>query len=126
MTRKGELADDRDNPNDEITWGKKDAGNDAILDGSNANHDAVTWDEFIQNTTVHGVRYIFDKTHVIRRFVNGFHSKSVSLNHYTCFQRSDHEKSSVRKWSVIGGTPLTIVHATNSISVKSICQIEQI
>ena len=81
MTRKGEFADDRNAGNDKITWDKKDAGNDAIMEGSNVNHDAVTWDEFIQNTTVHGVRYIFDRTHVIRRFVDGSHSKSTLLTH---------------------------------------------
>ena len=32
-------------------------------------NDAVTWDEFIQNTTIHGVRYIFDSSLRIRRFV---------------------------------------------------------
>ena len=30
--------------------------------------DTVTWDEFIQNTTIHGVRYIFDRSLRIRRF----------------------------------------------------------
>ena len=30
--------------------------------------DAVTWDDFIENTTIHGVRYIFDRGLRIRRF----------------------------------------------------------
>ena len=31
-------------------------------------NDAITWDEFIQNTTIHGVRYIFNDSRRIRRF----------------------------------------------------------
>ena len=31
-------------------------------------NNAVTWDDFIQNTTIHGVRYNFDRSFRIRRF----------------------------------------------------------
>ena len=36
--------------------------------GQGGDQDLVlTWDEFINNTTIHGVKYIFDRTQKVRR-----------------------------------------------------------
>ena len=34
-----------------------------VMDSKGQRNKAQTWDEFTQNTTIHGVKYIFDKAH---------------------------------------------------------------
>ncbi len=42
-------------------------------------YDPVTWAEFINSTTFHGVRFIFEKTHRVRRCVRDSVVISVAI-----------------------------------------------